>query len=132
MCHDWLIDIVERRKTYDIAERNDIEESGRALVVVDIFVGEDGGGLAHRIGELNQIFDCLHRIWTNLSFRPPIWFDSSVANAMTHYDETLNQTQIKSPYQTKCDCDWIATFFFLVALHCIPLLYFYYHKNHFQ
>jgi len=53
---------VNGRKTHDIAECDDIEESGRAFVVVDIFVGEDGSGLAHRIGELNQFFDRLHWI----------------------------------------------------------------------
>ena len=51
-------------ETYDIAEGNDVEESGRALGgggVVGIVVGEDSGGLAHRVGELNQFFDCFHR-----------------------------------------------------------------------
>lgn len=66
---------VNGRKTHDIAECDDIEESGRAFVAVDVFVGEDGSGLAHRIGELNQFFDCLHWIRMNLGFRRAIGLD---------------------------------------------------------
>lgn len=48
--------------TYDIAETNDVEESGSASGFFDVFVGKKGGRLAHGFGELNQFVDSLHRI----------------------------------------------------------------------
>lgn len=55
---------VRALETYDIAEGDDVEESGGALagggVLIDILVGEDGSGLQHRFREVGELLHCLH------------------------------------------------------------------------
>lgn len=51
--------------TYDIAESDDVQESGGAFGggwwgLIDIFIGKDSSRLPHRFGKLCQFFDCLH------------------------------------------------------------------------
>lgn len=55
---------IEGLETYDIAEGNDIEESGGAFarggVFIDVLVGENGGGLKHGFWELDELLHGLH------------------------------------------------------------------------
>ena len=51
------------RGTYDVAERDGVEEGGwaaRGGLVGWVIVGEEGGGLPHGLGELDELVDGLH------------------------------------------------------------------------
>jgi len=51
------------RGTYDVAERDGVEEGGGAArggLVGGVIVGEERGGLPHGLGELDELVDGLH------------------------------------------------------------------------